>query len=395
MSEENCSFEHLEGHRYARLTTYRKSGEPVPIPVWFAVVRYPDDRVYVFTDARSGKAKRIRNDPQVTLAPSTFRGRPRGEEVRAEARVLDRAEHEVADRALREKYGWQYRLALAVIRLLGLSARQAFLEMRPAASGETAPVRPTRYSGITVHDRNPVKSYLQRRRLRDALSVLDDLGEDFAGRFLDFGGGSGELSRILAVRFPRAKVFCYEPSPVLLKEARQNLSGFKNVVVLPSLRRLKHRKFRYVFCLEVLEHLPRRETVRTIREIDRLLGREGTLVVGVPNELFIPALIKGLFRMTRRYGSFDARPGNVLRAVLGRPPKRRPVREITPGLPYHFHHTGFDHRKLRIKLSETFEIARQFASPVGGVLLGTEIYFILRKRDRRARHPERGSTSSR
>jgi len=150
-----------------------------------------------------------------------------------------------------------------------------------------------------------------------------------------------------------------------------------------------------VFCLEVFEHLPRRETVHAIREIDRLLGREGTLVVGVPNELFIPALVKGLFRMTRRYGSFDARPGNVLRAVLGRPPKRRPVREITPGLPYHFHHTGFDHRKLRIKLSETFEIARQFASPVGGELLGTEIYFILRKRDKRAQHPERGSTSSR
>jgi hypothetical protein len=104
--------------------------------------------------------------------------------------------------------------------------------------------------------------------------------------------------------------------------------------------------------------------------------------VGVPNELFIPALIKGLFRMTRRYGSFDARPGNVLRAVLGRPPKRRPVREITPGLPYHFHHMGFDHRKLRIKLSKTFEIARQFASPVGGELLGTEIYLVLRKRTR-------------
>lgn len=395
MSGESCSFEHLEGHRYARLTTYRKSGEPVPIPVWFAVVRYADDRLYIFTDARSGKAKRIRNDPQVTLAPSTFRGRPRGEEVRAEARVLDRAEHEVADRALREKYGWRYRLALAVIRLLGLSARKAFLELRPVKGREIEPAWPSRYSSITVHDRNPVKSYLQRRRLRDALSVLDDLGEDFAGRFLDFGGGSGELSRILAGRFPRAKVVCYEPSPDLLEEARQNLSGFKNVVFLPSLRRLKGRKFRYVFCLEVFEHLPRRETVRAIREIDRLLGREGTLVVGVPNELFVPALIKGLFRMTRRYGSFDARPGNVLRAVLGRPPKRRPVREITPGLPYHFHHTGFDHRRLRIKLSETFEIARQFASPIGGVLFGTEIYFVLRKRDSSARHSERGSTSSR
>ena len=94
----------------------------------------------------------------------------------------------MADRALREKYGWQYRLAQAVIRLLGLSARQAFLDAA-RRERETAPDRPSRYSGITVHDRNPVKSYLQRRRLRDALSVLDDLGEDFAGRILDFGGG--------------------------------------------------------------------------------------------------------------------------------------------------------------------------------------------------------------
>src|ERR687893_490253 len=294
-----------------------------------------------------------------------------GEEVRAE--------QEVADRALRDKYGWRYRLAQAVISLLGLSKRRAFLELRPIGGGETgpAPERPSRYSGITVQDKNPVKSYLQRRRLRDALSVLD---EDFAGKVLDFGAGSGELSRILAARFPRAEVFCYEPAPDLLEEARRNLSGLDNVVLVPSLDELEGSRFRYVFCLEVFEHLPRRETARAVRAIRRLLDRDGTAVVGVPNELFLPALVKGLFRMTRRYGAFDARPANVLRATFGRPPKRRPKREITPGLPYHFHHTGFDHRELRRTLSETFEVERQFASPVGGELLGTEIYLVLRKR---------------
>ena len=385
MDDEGRLFETLEGHQYARLTTYRESGEPVPTPVWFALV---DGRVYVFTDILSGKAKRIYNDPRVTLAPSGFRGRPRGEEVRAEARVLDPTEHAAADRALRDKYGRRYRLAQAVIRLLGLSSRRAFLELRPAV-GKTGASQPSRYSGITVHDRNPVKSYLQRRRLRDALSVLDGLEEGFAGRLLDFGGGSGELSRIIAGRFPRAEVYCYEPSPDLLEEARQNLSGFENVVFVPSLEKLEGTKFRYVFCLEVFEHLPRRETVRAIRAINRHLARDGTAVVGVPNELFLPALVKGLFRMTRRYGSFDARPGNVLKAAMGRPPKRRPRREITPGLPYHFHHTGFDHRELRRTLSETFEIERQFASPVGRELLGTEVYLILKKR--RGSRPEPGS----
>src|SRR5215210_1185450 len=399
MSQEDRSFGLLEGHSYARLTTYRKSGEPVPIPVWFALF---GGHVYVFTDVQSGTVKRIRNDPRVALAPSNFRGRPRGVEVGAEARVLNWAAGEVADRALREKYGWRYRLAQTVVRLLGLSARRVFLELRPVANGVrgagSASSRPSRYSGITVHDRNPVKSYLQRRRLRDALTVLDGLDEGFAGRFLDFGGGSGELSKIIAGRFPQAEVVCYEPSPDLLEEARQNLSGFENVVLVPSLEKLEGARFRYVFCLEVFEHLPRRETVRAIRAINRLLTREGTAVVGVPNELFLPALFKGLFRMTQRYGEFDARPGNVLRAAVGRSPRRRPVKEIAPGFPYHFQHTGFDHRNLRSALSETFEVTRQYASPMGGELLGPEIYLILKKRGgasgRPTRRPNPGSAPS-
>lgn len=67
-------FELLDGHPYMRMTTYRRSGEPVPTTVWFAIV---DGRVYVFTDLHSGKARRIRNNPRVMLTPSNFIGRPR------------------------------------------------------------------------------------------------------------------------------------------------------------------------------------------------------------------------------------------------------------------------------------------------------------------------------
>ena len=235
------------------------------------------------------------------------------------------------------------------------------------------------YSDITVHDKNPIKRYLQRRRLRDALSPLGALEEHFAGKVLDFGAGNGELTKAIAERFPHAEVFCYEPAPDLFEEAKQNLSGLDNVVLISSLEELKGSRFRYVFCLEVFEHLPPRQTARAIRAINRLLANRGIAVVGVPNELFLPALLKGLFRMKGRYGAYDARIGNVLRAAIGRPPGKRPVKEIAPGLPYHFQHTGFDHRKLRRKLSETFEIVRQFGSPVGSELLSSEIYLVLKK----------------
>ena len=30
-------FDHLEGHKYCLLVTFRRSGEPVPTPVWFGL----------------------------------------------------------------------------------------------------------------------------------------------------------------------------------------------------------------------------------------------------------------------------------------------------------------------------------------------------------------------
>ena len=237
-----------------------------------------------------------------------------------------------------------------------------------------------RYSDITIGDKNPAKRFLQRRRLRDAISVLDGLDDHFSGSFLDFGGGSGELSRLLARRFPNAGVYCYEPMPGIFEEARRNLSDQENVTLVSDREELRGLAFEYVFCLEVFEHLPRRQTARTVRTVDRLLKEKGVFVVGVPNELFLPALVKGLFRMKRRYGTYDARPRNILRAAIGRPPARRPVRMISDSLPYHFHHLGFDHRRLRTQLSETFDPVDEFGSPTKNQLFSTEIYFVLAKR---------------
>ena len=50
--------------RYGYLTTLRRDGSPISVPVWFewdgAVVR-------IFTGKASTKVKRIRHDPRVTL----------------------------------------------------------------------------------------------------------------------------------------------------------------------------------------------------------------------------------------------------------------------------------------------------------------------------------------
>ncbi len=128
-AEVGGSFDLLEGHRYVRMITYRKSGEGVPTTVWFALV---DGRAYVFTGAQTGKAKRIRNNPRVRLTPSNFRGKPRVQRsVEAEARLMGKDEEDLADRAIDEKYGWQYRLYNYVLGRIAPQHEHVFLELRP------------------------------------------------------------------------------------------------------------------------------------------------------------------------------------------------------------------------------------------------------------------------
>jgi PPOX class probable F420-dependent enzyme len=62
----------LRGHKYALLVTFRRNGDPVPSPVWIAVDAA--GRAYTQTGAKSGKVKRIRNDPtalELEPAPSS------------------------------------------------------------------------------------------------------------------------------------------------------------------------------------------------------------------------------------------------------------------------------------------------------------------------------------
>ncbi|MFJ4657441.1 PPOX class F420-dependent oxidoreductase [Nocardia sp. NPDC088792] len=95
-------FEGLRGHRHAVLVTFRRSGEPVPSPVWFGIDG--EGLVYVFTERQSGKVKRIRNNPHALIAPCNVRGKPLGPAVRATARVLDESDRPRAEQARNSIY---------------------------------------------------------------------------------------------------------------------------------------------------------------------------------------------------------------------------------------------------------------------------------------------------
>jgi uncharacterized protein len=83
------------------LTTYRRDGTPVGTPVNIVV---DGDRAYFRTWDTAWKLKRIHNNPEVEVAPSTVRGKPTGSAIRAHARVLSGDESVYAGQALVRKY---------------------------------------------------------------------------------------------------------------------------------------------------------------------------------------------------------------------------------------------------------------------------------------------------
>jgi PPOX class probable F420-dependent enzyme len=122
----------LEGHKYCLLTTFRRSGEGVPTPVWFGL---RDGRAYVRSEAKVGKVRRLRNDARVTVAPCTSRGRPLGPVAEGRARILPASEEAGAEAALNDNYGLFRRAYERLGGAMGMDT--VYLEIEPAKESPT------------------------------------------------------------------------------------------------------------------------------------------------------------------------------------------------------------------------------------------------------------------
>lgn len=96
----------IHGQKYLTLATFRKNGAAVYTPIWFAE---ENGRLYFMTSSRLGKYKRIRNNPNVRIAPCTVRGKIIGPEFPATVRILRPEEFQRARSLINAKY-WLARI---------------------------------------------------------------------------------------------------------------------------------------------------------------------------------------------------------------------------------------------------------------------------------------------
>ena len=74
----------MEG-KYISLVTYKKNGDSRATPVWFVE---DAEKLYVVTTQGRYKFKRIKNNPNIKVAPASMRGKPKAEYLDGTARIL-------------------------------------------------------------------------------------------------------------------------------------------------------------------------------------------------------------------------------------------------------------------------------------------------------------------
>jgi PPOX class probable F420-dependent enzyme len=128
----DARFASLQGRKYLNIETFRKSGPGVRTPVWFA--GEPEDgapeTVYVYSTSDSGKAKRIRNNGRVRVAPCDVRGKLLGEWIDARAEIVTGADAEHGMTLLNKKY-MPWKQLLDFFSIFSRNKRVVFL-IRPA-----------------------------------------------------------------------------------------------------------------------------------------------------------------------------------------------------------------------------------------------------------------------
>ncbi len=79
-------FSRFRKEEFLSLETYRKNGQTIKSPMWFA---QDNDALYLWTMADTSKVKRIRNNPNVNIAPCKRMGEVTGEWMTAHATIED------------------------------------------------------------------------------------------------------------------------------------------------------------------------------------------------------------------------------------------------------------------------------------------------------------------
>jgi len=228
------------------------------------------------------------------------------------------------------------------------------------------------YQKSTYNSPSRIKRYLHRKRFSDALNILKLKKSDI---FLDYGCGDGYLLLLASAIIPPKHLFGFDPAQTMLQQTVKTLAG-RGITIVSRLEDLPRKKFSKISCLETCEHLPKKRLTELLERSSDLLEDSGELVVSVPVEIGLPALLKNSFRFMHDQHYDNLTLKNYLKTFLGLPAARNTDQKLDT-TEYIFSHIGFNFRKFQPLLSNYFDIAARICSPFPftGPFFNNTIYY--------------------
>ena len=166
------------------------------------------------------------------------------------------------------------------------------------------------YAGMTVDSPWRIKRFSHRRRFEMALRLL---GTKPGDKFLDYGSGDGYLVQLARQRLPEAEYWVYDPTPCFVEHLTRTAEGTPPIHVAAGTAELPDAAFDRLACCEVLEHLPAERQQSVLADLRRLARPGGTIVLSVPIEIGLPALLKNVVRAITGQTHDGSSVGNTLR----------------------------------------------------------------------------------
>lgn len=104
----------FDQYRYISLETFRRDGTGVRTPVWFAIDPGNARALFIYTNARAGKSKRIKRNGSVRIAPCDMRGTLTGDWLPGHAAQVTGPTASIGMALLNRKY-WPWKQLLNLV----------------------------------------------------------------------------------------------------------------------------------------------------------------------------------------------------------------------------------------------------------------------------------------
>jgi len=212
------------------------------------------------------------------------------------------------------------------------------------------------YQESTYRSRSLIKRWLHQRRFDETLKTLNLKTSDL---LLDYGCGDGYLLKLCSKSISSQNLYGFEPANNMYEEAIQNVG--KKIKIVQDLKEL-NKKFTKISCLETCEHLIDDDLKILLINIENLLESNGQVIISVPIEIGIPAMLKNLFRFFKNKNYDNLTFKNYINTIFGLTVPRNTNQKLS-NVDYIYSHIGFDHRKFELLLNDYFRIQRKYYSP--------------------------------